>query len=224
MRSMIGAALWAAAAVVQAQTASAPVPAPASAPAAASVSSPAKKELVARLLKLQQDMIEDAVRAVIERPAVQTLQRAAMVLQGQVPTEKREAAGKSIESDVRKFVDEAVPLLRERAVKLAPTTFGSALEDKFSEDELKQLVAWLDSPVQRKYQQIAPEAQRALVQKLFGEAGPLLDPKLQALQQKVRATLTSAAGGAPASGAGASEPAARPAPAKAAAPSRPASK
>lgn len=224
MRSMIGAALWAAAAVVQAQTASAPPPAPASAPAAASVSSPAKKELVARVLKLQQAGIENLARVVAERPAMQMMQAAGNALQAQVPPEKREAAGKSIEADVRKFVDEAVPLLRERAVKLAPTTFGAALESSFSEDELKQLITWLESPVTRKYQQMAPEAQNTLVQKLVGEAGPLLDPKLQALQQKVRATLTSAAGGAPASGAGASEPAARPAPAKAAAPSRPASK
>ncbi len=36
---------------------------------------------------------------------------------------------------------------------------------------------------------MAPEIQSQFTQKVVTEAGPQLDPKLQALQQKVRATL-----------------------------------
>lgn len=159
-----------------------------------------KKELVARLLQLQQSGIENVARGIAERPAAQLLQAAGAALQQQ-PADKREALGKAIEADVKKYVDEAVPLLRDRAVKLAPSTYGVGLEEKFSEDELKQLIAWHESPVSRKYQQAAPELQNTFAQKLVGEAGPLLDPKILALQTKIGTTLGIAAPAPAASGA-----------------------
>ena len=176
----------------------------------------AKKELVARLLQSQQSGIEGIARGIAERPAVQMMQAAGQVL-GQMPPERREAAAKAVDAEVRKFVDEAVPLLRERAVKLAPSTYGAALEEKFSEDELRQLLAWFESPVNKKFQQTLPELQNGFVQKLIADAGPVIDPKLQALQERVRVALggTAPAGGAASAGAPrgprAAAPAARPA-------------
>lgn len=191
---------------------------PASSPAVAqtSTASPAKKELVQKLLLLQQPGIESVARGVVERPASQLMQAAVQALQTQVPPEKREAAGRSIETDVKKFVEESVPLLRERAVKLAPTVLGPLLEDKLSEDDLKQLIAWFESPVNKKYQQIAPELQNNFSQKLIAEAGPLLDAKLQALQQKVRGTLLAVTSNGDAGKANSKPPSSAPKPAKAA--------
>ena len=67
------------------------------------------------------------------------MQAAGQRAAAQVPADKREAIGKAIEADVKKYVEEATPLVRERAVKLAPSTIGAVLEEKFTEDELKQL-------------------------------------------------------------------------------------
>jgi hypothetical protein len=178
-------------------------------------SSPAKKELVQKLLALQQPGIEGAARNIVERPAAQMMQEAGRVLQTQVPADKREAIGKTIEADAKKYVDEAFPPVRDRALKLAPTTLGAALEEKFTEDELKQLIAWFESPVNKKFQQASGEMQSNFMQKLVAEARPVLEPKLQALEQKVRAALGVPAAGAPAEGAAAPKAAAKP-PAKAA--------
>jgi hypothetical protein len=149
----------------------------------------AKKELVQKLLLLQQPGLENMARELAGRPAMQLMQAANNVLQTQVPPEKREAVGKSIEADLKKYVDEATPLIRDRAVKLAPVTYGASLEEKFSEDELKQLIAWYESPVNRKFQQLGPEMQNGFMQKLVAETAPVLDPKLQATQQKLRVSL-----------------------------------
>lgn len=162
----------------------------------------AKKELVQKVLALQQPMIESISRTIAERPAVQLMQVSGQFIQTQVPADKREAIGKQVEAEVRKFVDEAVPVLRERALKLAPSTFGATLDEKFTEDELKQMITWLESPANKKLQQVGPEMQSAFGQKLAAEAAPLLDPKLQALQQKLRSTL-----GVPEAGGAASAPA-----------------
>lgn len=168
---------------VQAQTA-------ASAPAVPS--SPAKKELVKKLLQLQQANFDGLARSIVERTAIQLMQAAGQALQTQVPADKREATGKKIEVDLRKFVDESSVILRERTAKLAPQIFGSELEEKFTEDELKQFIAWTESPANKKFQQLLPGMQDTFMQKLAAETSPLLDPKFQAVQQKVRATLTAA--------------------------------
>ncbi len=173
MRTVLVAALLAGASLAQAQVG-------------------AKKELVSRVLQLQQASIEGLARSIVERPAVQMMQAAAATLQAQVPPDRREAVAKSIDADIRKFVEESTPVLAERAVKIAPAVYGAQLEEKFSEDELRQLVAWLESPVNRKFQQQLPELQNSFTQKLVAEAGPLLDPKLQALQRKLQATLSAA--------------------------------
>ena len=177
MKNLIALALLTGTALAHAQTAA---PAP---------SSPAKKELVAKIVALQQPAIDNLARGIAERPAAQMMQAAGNVLQTKVAPEKREAIGKAIEADVKKYVEESTPILKERAAKIGPATVGPIIEEHFSEDELKQLATWLESPVNKKYQQVATEMQQALVQKLVAEAGPLLDPKLKALEQRVRVAL-----------------------------------
>jgi hypothetical protein len=177
--------------------------------------SPAKKELVQKLLALQQPGIEAAARGMVERPAAMMLQEAGRMVQTQFPADKREALGKTIEADAKRYVEEAFPPVRERALKLAPSTLGAALEEKFSEDELKQLIAWFESPVNKKFQQASGEMQNNFMQKLAAEARPLIEPKLQTLEQRMRSTLGVPAAGAPAEGAAAPKAAAKP-PAKAA--------
>ncbi len=192
MKRLILTALLTSAVWAHAQTASAP----------AAPASPAKKALVHKLMLLQQPGIEKLASNLVEQPAMQMLQAAGRALQQQVPAEKREAMGKSIEADVRKFVDDSVPIVRDKAVKLAPSTIGAMMEEKFTEDELKQIIAWLESPVNKKYLQIAPEIQNSFTQKLVAESRPVIDPRLQALEAKVRATLgvppPAPAGSAPA--------------------------
>ncbi len=159
-------------------------------------SSAAKKELVAKLLQLQQPGIELAGQALAERPAAQLMQKAGIALQTQVAPEKREAVAKEIQADVKKYTDEAVPLLRERAVKLAPSTIGPVLEEKFTEDELKQLIAIIESPVNRKFAQITGELQKTLAEKLVADMQATIDPKVKTLElaigQRLGLTPTSA--------------------------------
>lgn len=150
----------------------------------APASSPAKKELVAKILQLQQPAMEGIARGLLQQPVGNLMQSAGMALQ-QVPADKREAAAKAIETDVRKFVEEATPMLRDRAIKLAPGTVGTMLEERFTEDELKQLAAWMESPVNKKYSQMAPELQSALGQKLVTESRASIEGKLKALEQSV---------------------------------------
>lgn len=179
----------------------------------ASAVSPAKKELVQKVLQLQQAAIENTARMLAEQSIAPLVQQVGAVLQQRVAPDKREALTKEIQGDFKKYADETVPLLRERATKLAPTTIGTLLEEKLSEEELKQAVAMLESPIYRKYHGLGNEMQRALTEKLVAETRTSVEPKLQALQESLGKRLNAAAGAAsaPQAASGAKPAAAKPA-------------
>jgi hypothetical protein len=179
----------------------------AAAQASAPAPSAAKKELVARALKGQQADIETVARSIVEQPAIQMMREAGMHIQRNVAPDKREATGRAVEAEVKKYAEEAYPILRDRALKIAPSTIGTVLENKMSEDELRQLVTWLESPANKKFQQLSAEWRNTFVQQLLTEAPALLQPKLVALDGRVRAVL-----GVPPANASASASAAAPAP------------
>ena len=178
---VVAAALAAAGASAQVTTGTAPAP--------LAPSSPAKKALVQRILALQQGEVEAFARGFVERPAAQMMRDAGLAIQQQVPPEKREATGRAIEAEVKKYVDESYPLVRERALRIAPSTIGAVLEAKMSEEELRALLAWLDSPTNKKYQQVALDVRNTFAQKLLAEMPALLDPKLAALDGRIRVIL-----------------------------------
>ena len=148
-------------------------------------SSPAKKELVARILKVQQAGIEGIARSLVEQPAYELMRNAAGALSSRVVPDKQEAVAKEIQGDLQKYLDDAVPLAQARAVKLAPSTIGTLLEEKLTEDELKQVVAMIESPVYVKFQRLGGDMQKALGDKLVTEMRPTIEPKLRTLEQTV---------------------------------------
>lgn len=164
-------------------------------------STPAKKELAGRILKLQQPSIEAMARALVEQPALELLNNAAGALPNRVAKDKQEAVAKEIQGDVEKYLAETVPLVQARAVKLGPTSIGTLLEEKLTEDELKQVVAILESPAFAKFQRLGDDMQKVLVDKVVADTRPTVEPKVRSLEQTVakRLGVTSApsAGAAP---------------------------
>jgi hypothetical protein len=148
-------------------------------------STPAKKELVARILKAQQPGMDVMARELVAEPAGQIMGRAGNFLQTNVPPDKQEAVAKDIQSDVRKFVDELTPVIRDRAVRVAPTTIGTLLEEKFSEDELKQIATMMESPVFLKFQSLGGEMQKVLVEKVVAETRTQVESRYKALDEQI---------------------------------------
>jgi hypothetical protein len=151
-------------------------------------STPAKKELAAKLVALQQTGIQNVGRQIAGQTSQRALQAAGRALP-RVAADKREAAAKEVQADVKKFFDEVEPMLRERAGKLAPAVLQPIYEEKFSEDELKQVIAWLESPVSKKFQQVDGEAAKALAEKLVADSRPTIEAKLKTLEATVAGRL-----------------------------------
>ena len=174
-------------------------------------STPAKKELVARLIKLQRPGVEAMSRAMAEEPAAQMLDQAAVVASSRIEPAKQAAVGKGIQVDVKKYLDETVPLVRDRALALAPETVGPLLDKNFTEAELSKILSLLESPEYLKYQQMSGEMQAALQTKLVAETRTGVEAKLKALEAAIGARLNANEAAAPAAPAAAAKPAAKPA-------------
>jgi uncharacterized protein len=163
---------------------------------AQTASSPAKKELVDKILAAQQGAVEALARQIVERPAVQLLQRAGQVVQARVAADQRETVARELQEDARRYFDETYPFVRERAIRLAPTTIGPVMESKLTEDELRQVLAVFESPAWRKYQGLGGEMQQALGQALVGEVREHLETRVRALDQAMARRVGIDTGGA----------------------------
>ena len=156
--------------------------------AAALVVTPAfaqsKKELVNKLLLLQQPAVEAMARSIAEGPALQLTGIARQAF-GNVPQDKRESVAKAIDAELKKYTDEAVPLLRERAIKLMPSVMGTELETNFSENELKQLIDWMESPITKRYNSLGLTMQRSLGERLVSETRTQIEPKVKTLENSM---------------------------------------
>lgn len=167
--------------------------------------SAAKKELVQKVIQQQQGGFEALSRALTEQPLAQMSAQLRPLLQTRVAAEQREAVGKDIQAEFVKYADEVGPIIRDKLLKSAPAIVGPILEEKLSEDELRQVVQALESPGFRKFVSLEPEMQRQLTEKLVADLQTQITPKLKTLELAIGKRLNL-----PAPAAAAAAPAAAP--------------
>ena len=149
-----------------------------------------KQELAQQILtRLNIDSIGETM---LSAPVSNALQQARGLLQGRVAAEKRDATMSELSGQARKFMDEVGPITRASADKLIPTTVRPLLAERFSEDELRQILAILDSPVRKKFEAMLPELQKKLGESVAADTGAVVNPKLKGLQEDIGLRLRSA--------------------------------
>ncbi|HEY2255038.1 MAG TPA: DUF2059 domain-containing protein [Variovorax sp.] len=177
-----------------------------------------KAAMIKQFVDQQRPGIESLARNLVEQSSAPIAQAGSQYLQTQVPPDQREAKAKAADAELKKYFDDAYPIVRDRAISLAPDALTPLMEQNFSEDELRQLMAWINSPLSKKYQELNPKLQAALTEKLVTETRATIEPKMVALDSAVAKALgaptnSAAAAGGPAASSAAAKPTAK-APAK----------
>ena len=157
-----------------------------------------KAALVKQFIDLQRPGIESLARGLVEQSSAPLAQAGSQYLQAQVPADKREAAAKAADTELKRYFDDVYPIVRDRAMQLAPVALAPLLETSFTEDELRQLLAWISSPLAKKYQELNPKMQEALTEKVVLDTRAAVEPKLRALDASVAKALGAPASPAPA--------------------------
>lgn len=148
-----------------------------------------KATLIKQFIDIQRPGIESLARGLVEQSSAPIAQAGSQYLQTQVPEAKRESAAKAADTELKKYFDDAYPIVRDKALQLAPGALTPLLEQSFTEDELKQLLAWINSPLSKKYQDLNPKMQTALTEKLVADTRATIEPKMRSLDENVAKAL-----------------------------------
>ena len=156
---------------------------------------PDKQKLIDQILTLWHP--ENSVVMAVQRPAAEALEKSKIALQqARLPQPKQDAAMKDLSTDVQKYIDTSTPLAANSAKKNLQSTVVPLLAQNFSVDELKQLLALLQSPVKSKFEKLIPQADQAVGKKVQDEVGAEINKNIQTMTQavgtKLRIAVTAA--------------------------------
>ena len=152
--------------------------------------SPAKQELVNQILKLSN--MEYVGQKMLQQRVNEAVQQARVVLQSRGNPEKRDAAMTDVIKEAKTFMDQAGPISNASSDKLSPGILGPALLERFNEEELRQVIALLQSPVRQRFDALVLEAEHKLGPAVSADAGAAINPKLKELNERIGTRLQTA--------------------------------
>ena len=164
--------------LVVASTAHAQSTAPAAAPDAE------KQKLIDRILVLFHP--ENGVLQMVQQLGLKAMQQSSAALQtAQVPQERKDKTMNEIGADVQKYVDTTMPIAVASAKKFTEPSVAPLLAQNFTTEELRQVVALLESPVKAKFEKLVPQMEAAIGQKVQADIAPQVNKNIQVLTESV---------------------------------------
>ena len=137
---------------------------------------------------------ENSVLLAVQHPATDALEKSSIALQtSHVPKERADKTMKEIGVDVQKYIDTTMPLAIASAKKNVGPAVGPLLAQNFTTEELRQLVALLESPVKSKFEKLLPQLENAVGQKVQADVGVQANKNIQVLTESVGTKLRVAA-------------------------------
>lgn len=129
-----------------------------------------KLEWAAKAVALQQGPeLERLVGQLADSATQDILQNWGPRLQSDVPAARIEQAKEGLNTELKKYFDDVSNTINNKVSKASNNALIPAYMDRFSLDELKQLVAFFESPAIKKYQLAAPELGNLFVKQLIEE-------------------------------------------------------
>ena len=127
-----------------------------------------KLEWATKVVSLQQGPeLERLVGQLADSATQEVLQNWGPKLQTNVPEAKKQQASDALNSELKKYFDDVSKLIEGKVRKVSTDALIPAYMERFTLDELKQLVTFFDSPTIKKYQTSAPELGNLFVTQLI---------------------------------------------------------
>lgn len=120
-------------------------------------SSDAKRALAVRAVAAQEGPEMNRMLAQLAGSATQQLVANWDERVAQMPEAKQQGIINALDAELKKFNDDALKLITAQATKVRGDALLNAYIERFSEEELKQLVTLMEAPVFKKYQSVGPD-------------------------------------------------------------------
>lgn len=129
-----------------------------------------KLEWATKAVALQQGPeLERLVGQLADSATQDILQNWGPKLQSNVPPAKMEQAKEGLNTELKKYFDDVSKTINSKVGTVSSSALIPAYMERFTLDELKQLVAFFESPAIKKYQSAAPELGSLFVKQLIEE-------------------------------------------------------
>jgi uncharacterized protein len=137
---------------------------------------------------------ENRILQLVQQQGLNAMQQSGIALQtSHVPQERKDKTLAEIHDDVQKYIDITMPVAVASARKITGPAVSPILLQNFSVDELRQLLAFYESPVKDKFEKLVPQMEAAVGQKVQAEIAPTVDRNAQAMTEAVGIKLRVAA-------------------------------
>lgn len=129
-----------------------------------------KLEWATKAVALQQGPeLERLVNQLADSASQDVVQSWGAKLRSDVPKEKIEQTTQSLNGELKKYYDDVSKIISSKVNKASADSLIPVYMSRFSLDELKQLVAFFESPAVKKYQLAAPELGNIFINQLIME-------------------------------------------------------
>ena len=129
-----------------------------------------KLEWATEAVALQQGPELDRPKSQLAESSLQDIvQSWGVKLRSDVPKEKVEQTAQSLNTQLQKYNDDVSKIISSKVNKASAESLIPAYMARFKLDELKQLVAFFESPVVKQYQAATPELGNVFVNQLIME-------------------------------------------------------
>ncbi|WP_213359394.1 DUF2059 domain-containing protein [Brachymonas denitrificans] len=143
-----------------------------------------RKELATRIVNLQKAHDMDALIAQLASSATQTVVSTWLPKLDQVPQARQKAAADLLDAELKKFNDDNVRTIKARNERVSLDVLVPAYAERFTADELRQLVAFMESPVIKKYYAANPQLANMLAQKLVDATRADVEARIKAFDTR----------------------------------------
>jgi hypothetical protein len=162
----------------------------------------AKRELAVKLAAIQAKNDGGALTdQLVQSAAVPMIQGWSQRLDESVPPARQKDVRDKLDVELKKFVDNTKKTVESQVNKSAESTLVPVYMEKFSEEELRTIVTYLESPVSGKFMTVAGEATNAWAKKVVESTKPQVEAGAKAFDtsaNKIISSSSSSSSSAPA--------------------------
>lgn len=136
----------------------------------------AKRALAQKIAQIQHKADSEAMANQLTASAVQPLIASwSQRLDETVPPARQKEIRDKLDVELKKFTDSTLKTVEGQTAKAAEEAIIPILMEKLSEDEMKTIIAYLESPAATKFQALGPDATNAWAQKVIDATRPAVE-------------------------------------------------
>lgn len=153
----------------------------------------ARKELATRIVNLQKSHDMDALIAQLASSATETVVSTWLPKLDTVPQNRQKAAADQLDAELKKFNEDNVRTIKAKNDRVSVDVLVPVYAERFTTDELRQLVAFMESPVIKKYYAANPQLANMLAQKLVEATRADVEARIKAFDARAAQIIGTAA-------------------------------